>query len=643
MMITLQSYARRVRYFIRRQGQNPYFHRSMQVLLYFATGFVFSAASIGNTSMPLALGVVCALSGWYAVLAALGGIAGYWLFWGQAGYIGIFCLLLGMPLSLLLSDRRIARQTPLLIPMLAGLLTAAAGVIFQIAFGDTTAIFLYLLRIALAFGSSLLFSYIVKGRNAIMDWLGLGLLVLALAQIAPFSHFGLGFFAAGMLCGAATFPASVLSGLSLDLAQITPVPMTAVLALGYLVRFLPRCPKQLAAISLPLSFMGVMVLSGNWDLRPVLPLVCGSLLGVYLPMPGKFQYRRGETGVAQVRLELAAGVLHQAEDLLREIVPGAVDEDALMARGLERACGGCAHRKNCRDHSRLTQIPSSVLHKPLLSVEELPVLCRKPGRVLMELHRCQEQLRSIRADRQRQGEYRMAVIQQFGFMAEFLQDLADRLPQRRQNFDRCFVPEVTICGNRSRYDNGDQCCHFSGVENCYYVLLCDGMGTGLGAVQEGKTAASILRKLLSAGYPPAYALQSLNSLCALRDRAGAVTVDLAQVQLDSGKVNLYKWGSPPSYFVTPFGAERLGNPGPPPGISVTERPQQPRPISLRKGEWLVMVSDGVGQREALRCCTEMGDGSPKELAETMLSYGNLLSQSDDATVAVLRLRPPGGN
>lgn len=638
MIVSLQSYMCKTRQFLRQLSVNPHFHRGFQALSYLLTGFCLSAASLGNYCMPLVLSFVCACNGWPAVLSALGGILGYRIFWSDAGYIGVFLLLFGLPISLLVSGKKMSRQTPLLLPMVSGLLVAAAGVTFQLLFRDMTPIPIYLLRIGLAIGACMLFSKVLQGRNAILDWLATGLLVLSLAQIAPISYLGLGYLAAGFLCGSGTFPAVVIAGLGLDLAQITPIPMTAVLTLAYLVRFLPRYPKWLIAVSVSFSSVAVLFFTGMWDFRPLPGLLAGSLLGAYLPFVKKFSHKRGETGVAQVRLEMAAGVLNQTEDLLREISCQPVDEDALMVRAAERACGGCAYRKNCRDTERLQQLPSLTLHKPLLSTDELPIVCRKPGRYLAELHRCQEQLRSIRADRERQREYRMALIQQYRFLGDFLQELSDRLPRRAETVGQVFTPEVTVCGNRHEADNGDQCRRFAGVGNKYYVLLCDGMGTGLGAVQEGKTAASLLQKMLSAGYPAEYALRSLNSLCALRDRAGAVTIDLAEVFLDSGKVILYKWGAPSSYIVTKFGAERLGTTSAPPGISVEDYPEQVNHISLRKGEWLVMVSDGVGQREALRCCTEMGDGSPKELAVSILSYGNLLTKTDDATVAVLRLK-----
>ena len=68
----------------------------------------------------------------------------------------------------------------------------------------------------------------------------------------------------------------------------------------------------------------------------------------------------------------------------------------------------------------------------------------------------------------------------------------------------------------------------------------------------------ILRRLLMAGYPAQYALRSVNSLCTLRGRAGAVTLDLAEFRLDTGKVSVYKWGAAPSWLLLPTGVEQIG-------------------------------------------------------------------------------------
>ena len=637
-MISIQSYVHRGRHTLRRWAVDPKIHTMTRIAAHILAGFCLSAASLGHTALPLAMGLVCACTGWPAVFAAMGGCLGYAVFWGSAGYQGIAWIGAGLLTAVVLGDSRVSRNTPLLLPATAGLITAAAGVIFQMLLQDTTPVSMYLLRVALSVGSTWLFARVMQGRNPILDWLTCGLAVLALAQIVPVPYFGLGFLAAGMLTVAGAFPVAALSGLALDLAQVTPIPMTAVMALSYLVRLLPRQPKGLTRIAPGLAYIIIMWLCSGWDMHPLPGLLVGSVLGGFLPSASKVAHRRGETGAVQVRLEMAAGVLAQTEQLLLEAPVVPVDEAALVSRAAERACGGCPCRKSCKDARRIMQLPGLILHKPLLTAEELPIICRKSGRFLAELHRSQEQLRSIRADRERQREYRAAMVQQYQFLASYLQDLSDQIGRRSDNPGAVYEPEVRIYGNRPETENGDRCSRFAGTMCRYYVLLCDGMGTGLGAVQEGRTAGTILRRLLSAGYPAEYALRSLNSLCALRERAGAVTVDLAELQLDSGRVVLYKWGAAPSYLVTTTGAEKIGTAGPPPGLSVTDCQEMTERLSLRRSQTLVMVSDGVGEEDALRCCLDGVGRSPGELAAKMLTV-TALSGEDDATVITVRLNP----
>ena len=52
---------------------------------YLGSGLALSAASLGNVAQPVALGYLLSCKGWAAVAAAIGGIAGSFLFWGSQG------------------------------------------------------------------------------------------------------------------------------------------------------------------------------------------------------------------------------------------------------------------------------------------------------------------------------------------------------------------------------------------------------------------------------------------------------------------------------------------------------------------------------------------------------------------------------
>ena len=634
MMVSLGVYVRRGQRQIRRFLTDPRVHGWAQCALWLLSGFALSAASLGSRPQPLALGLLMATAGWPTVLFSAGSMAGYLLFWGAAGAQCVVWIMAGTVAAVLLGGRQMVQDTPLLMPSLSGLIVAAVGLAFQLLQGDPTPTVAYLLRITVAALSSWLFQRAVHRRDPVVDWLVCGAAVLALAQIAPIPYLGFGYIAAGVLSCAGAFPAAALAGMALDLARVTPVPMTAVLCLTYLLRLLPWGKRRLYYGAPGAVYLLVMSLCGVWDLMPVAGLVIGGVAAIFVPGNPGIAHRRGETGVAQVRLEMAAAVLKQTRELLEDGEEPPIDEAALIQRAAERACGSCPCRKNCKE--KPSEMSTALLHKPLGNGDDLPRGCRKSGRLLQELRRSQEQLRNIRADRDRRQEYRWAVVQQYGFLAEFLQELSDSLARRKELPKMWYQPEVAVCSTSRENSNGDRCLWFAGVECRYYILLCDGMGTGDEAAREAKRTGNLLRKLLAAGYPPQYALRTVNSMCALGGKAGIVTIDLAELRLDTGRATLYKWGAAPSYIISRGEPIKIGTATPPPGLSVTESLETVERLSLRRGETLVLLSDGAGGEEALRNCWERAGEPAGELAARILELSQT-DGADDATVAVVRL------
>lgn len=634
-MVSLQSYVHQGRQTLKKWLADPKVLGGLRLAGIFLGGFCLSAASLGGYPQPFAIGLVLVFPGWQGLCAAGGSYIGYLVFWGSYGRLSLGWSVAALAVTLVLGGTVLVRQAPLLLPALGCLIVAAAGTLGQAIWQiPGPPVPMYLLQVVLAGGGTYLFALVLEKRTPIANWLAWGVGVLALAQIMPIPYLGLGYVAAGALMVAGAFPAAAMAGLALDLAQITPVPMTAVLTAGYLLRFFPF--KRGVYLLPGLMYVLLMSLWGQLDFYPLPGLVLGGLLGKYLPVSAAAPHRRGETGVLQVRLEMVCGVLAQTEQLLSQVPEVPVDREALMAKAAEAACQGCPCARSCKDSKRIAQLPALLLQKPLLTSQELPIVCRKSGRFLAQLHRSQEQLRSICADRERQREYRAAVIQQYRFLEGYLQELSDTLG-RRKNVSPClFRPVVYFYGNRPQGENGDYCQEFPGIEDTYYVLLCDGMGTGSGAVGDGRTAGNMLKKLLSAGYPAEYALRSLNSLCVLAERPGAVTFDLVQLHLNTGKGTLYKWGAVPSYVISRLGVRKVGTASPPPGLSVTDIQESREEVSLRRGESLVLVSDGIPEEEAQLCCTQGQNLSPGELATQLICCGRQSGQ-DDATVVIVRL------
>ena len=639
MMTLLNHYLRRWQRVANRLLRDPDLRDLAESAGSFLAGFGLSAASLGGYMQPFCLGVLCAgLPGWLPAAYALGSVLGYWVFWKMQALQAILWLSAALPVGVLVARQSRLEKIDLLLPSFAALIVAAGGVIVQSWRGENPPIAMYLLRVGLAFASVWIAQHLRDKKDAPSTWIAMAVAVLALAQIAPLPYLNLGILAASGVMLVLPLPAVAMLGLALDLARITPVPMTAVLCLGALLRLLPKLPRRVVAVIPVVCFLTMMVLCGAKDLLPLPSLLIGGSLGLLLPGKQPRVYRRGETGFAQVRLEMAAAAMAQSEQLLQQWADRAVDERALMTKVADRACGSCPGHKGCKAAQQIPSMDTELLHQSHIHMDDLPVDCKKRNRLLQELRRSQDQLRILCADRLRQGEYRSAVIQQYHFLSEYLQELADELPQRGAGKQSRFRPEVAVCSTGREAANGDRCLWFAGTQGRYYLLLCDGMGTGAGAAEEAKTAGSMLRRLLMAGYPASYALRSINSLCTLRGRAGAVTMDLAEFRLDTGKVSVYKWGAAPSWLLLPTGTEQIGVDGMPPGISISEHRETVEHLTMRKGEMLVLLSDGVDARLALQDAQSLLEEAPGAVAAKILERGRN-GHMDDATAAVIRLDP----
>ena len=623
------TYLRRGQRRLRRWIEDPAISAGLWAGGYGLGGFLLSAASIRGTFQPIAMGLLTALSGWQAVAMTLGAMLGYRFFWGTGGIQGTVWAAAGGMAALLLGKRKKFQQQTLMTAMIGASLMAGLGLVYQLIRREEYDFFGYCLRVAVAGGSAALGNRLLYHRDCIVDWLAGGTLTLGLSQIMPIPYLGLGYGAAGLIAVTGAFPGAALAGMGLDLAGITHVPMTAVMCVTYLLRMIPYSERWVRYCCPGAAYLITSALCGIWDPFPLPGLILGGGLGLLMPARPDPVAKRGPTGGAQVRLELSARVMSQLQSILLEQAEPAIDREALVQKARGRACSRCPYQKECQVKNNL--------HQELLD-NPLSVTCRKTGRLVREIQRSQEQMRVMKMEQQHRTEFRIAMIQQYRFLSLYLQNLADQLPRRSEPVKASYCVQVSARSHRKEQANGDRCIAFPGVGCRYYVLLCDGMGTGLGAAEEGRQAADLIRQMLSSGFPPEYALQNINSLLTLRGQAGAVTADLCELRLDCGKATLYKWGAAPSWLIRAGRAEKIGTATPPPGISVTETREAVMRLSLSRGEVVILLSDGVDGEAALHRLEWSSDVQTGDLAETLLKKG-CAGTDDDATVAVIRLRP----
>ena len=235
----------------------------------------------------------------------------------------------------------------------------------------------------------------------------------------------------------------------------------------------------------------------------------------------------------------------------------------------------------------------------------------------------------------RQRELRSILAIQYRVLADFLRRTGRKQTpvQARWEAEWAFRQEKkrgnSVCGDRvASLSRG----------NFFYLLLCDGMGTGPDAREDSRRAGELLEGLLAAGMAADDALETLNITTILKEGGGECALDLLEIDLSSAEAVLYKWGGAPSYLVTGTEVKKMGTASLPPGVGVggTHQAQRIR-LSLGRGEALILTSDGIGGEVAEYLLQRHGDVSSENLAAGALGAGCSRGE-DDATAVVLKLR-----
>lgn len=591
--------------------EEPGVELGCKAILYGGGGLLLSAVPVRGGPSPVGAALAAVSPGLWVLAAALGVGAGYWLFWGPGPGLAWTAVAAASSLGL-----RKLRGRPLGKGICFGLLAGGTGLFFTGQPG------LCLLWSLLGAGAAALLSFLEETGHPLALWMtfGLGIRAFGAAGLGPMAS-----MAAGALGAAAPLPAAALAGMGLEAGGLPG--MTAGLCLGWMVRSLPVKDLWRRSLGPALGTAVCMLLAGAWNGSAWAGVTLGGFLGAMLPWswllpPGT----RGVSG-AQVRLEQAAGALGLMQQRLLEMGLPRVREPSTVEQVQSLACDGCPQAQDCRARDTMDEN---------LFVDPLSFSCPGRAQVLGAAARVRDRQRLVDAQRKRREEYRMAVAQQYGMLSRYLRRVADELPLGLTPGQIRYGVSVAVRSRRKDRVDGDRCAAFPGLGPRFYVLLCDGMGTGPAAAEEAQEAVELLKAMLTAGLPPGYAFKSLNAQLVLTGASGAVTADLAELRLDTGYACLYKWGGAQSWLLTRRRCRPLGTQGPPPGLDMEGQGGKISGLHLGRGENLILASDGLtfdpppAPEETLR--------PPGDLARALLIQGTRNTQ-DDATLAVIRLTP----
>lgn len=620
---------------------------------------VLSLLEAAGAPLLVAACVAPACTGGAQAAAMLGSTAGYLLAWGVQDGLWPAVLAVVLPVIARLLARSPHRQVFWFLPAACTLAAAAVGLgfLWQLGFPRQ---FLgqYFLGLVTVFLGCLVSGQALQARRRGAIYL------LGAALLAGLSTFSLGgmvnlgisgalFLTAVTSAAPEGIAAAAACGVVLELMAGTSGPYTAFFclcsAVCYLIRSLTVFHRGILILALSALFAWLFV-PANAQLF-LLSAILGTVASLALPRLSLFSLERAEDTASRLRQQLqrSSDVLLRLHDTVLKPHPDVTDPDAAAifdhaADHVCRSCPGwalCWEQENAATYRALCSASGPILQRCKATQEDFPPSfvsrCSNLPAFLQDVNTQLDAILYRRQYQARQQENRQLLRSQYLLLARYLQAAADAGLRTAAQPDR-FDPEVAAraVGRSGHTLSGDRGACFHGPGEAFYVLLCDGMGTGRAAAAESSAAIETLTGLLRAGLDPGSALELLNGAYVLRDDGCFSTVDLLQVNLASGDSLLLKWGAAPSYLKRGQSVRRLGEATLPPGLSAVRSAQRIR-LTLQSGDLVVLTSDGASALETERRISEFAGQTPQELAAGIIDAAD---PDDDITAVAICMREP---
>ena len=214
--------------------------------------------------------------------------------------------------------------------------------------------------------------------------------------------------------------------------------------------------------------------------------------------------------------------------------------------------------------------------------------------------------------------------------------------RKKPRFDAAFG--VTSAKKTGEIASGDTHSVIRIDERRFMVALSDGMGSGEYARRISESTISLLESFYRAKMPPKSVLSTINKLLTFSKEETFACVDVAVIDLDCGRADIVKIGSPVGFILSGNTVKVLDTGSLPLGILDSLRPETAS-YALQENDTLLFLSDGI--TGAFGSTTDLYDvlkgipaNNPQQLTDLLLdsalkAYGGIAK--DDMTALAVRL------
>lgn len=309
-----------------------------------------------------------------------------------------------------------------------------------------------------------------------------------------------------------------------------------------------------------------------------------------------------------VQLKTVAGAVCGLADGVNQ--PGGDDgicKEDIFEKVKIRVCRDCSLNNACKKKKddSMSEIWQTMEECGYCDLSNMPVkfgqTCIRAERFLTEFGHIYELYKQNTISKGAAKSSREIIARQYGEISNVIELLSREIEAADAKFDESekrFSPKITIRTEAKPGGgvSGDTVTYFE-RENKFFVILCDGMGSGRDAMRQSRLAARLFEKFLKAGFNKETSLRMINSALALKaDQESFSTADILEIDTKTGECEFLKVGSAQSFIKRKKEIEVVSGKSLPVGI-LENISAEPIKYKAEVGDVILMVSDGISEAE----------------------------------------------
>lgn len=285
----------------------------------------------------------------------------------------------------------------------------------------------------------------------------------------------------------------------------------------------------------------------------------------------------------------------------------AENKDEIFEKVRARVCKDCSLFETCKNQgknqSKMEEIWNTMEEDGYCDLSNMPIgfgqICLRAERFLNEFGHVYELYKQNAISCGAAKSSRDIMARQYSEISNVIELLSKEIEAGETQEDgvcRIIYPKVTVrtepkAGNSV---SGDSVIYFE-RESKFFVILCDGMGSGDDAMHQSRLTARLFEKFLKAGFNKETSLRMINSALALKaDQESFSTVDILEIDTKTGECEFLKVGSAQSFIKRKKEIGIISSKSLPVGI-LEKIEAQPIKCTAEPGDIIVMVTDGVSE------------------------------------------------